>query len=323
MSIARASLLVPALIAAAIAFSSEAQIVVDLPSLSIDGSYVESQVSYDEERGVYTYSYAVFAAESNQSNITGFAVDISGKEARPQIDVDLRNNIDRDEIAGGMGQLQPDTTLPIGILLDDPSDLARANAASLVAFSFFESSSEVAPGDSRSGYRIESKFPPAWRPVEIYPSGDRWDAILRQYDKGDELIFKNDYSYLTFRVHDKVLAPYDLDVASLYLGGGQSPREVNPFLQYESPVESRNSLAAGTTEYTVTLLYGATTKPETFTAELNGVDVTSLFRPTPGVVDIVPIPLDSGTSKLKLSIKGETSSGRVATDTDTLTFIVE
>ncbi len=322
MRLVKRTLLALALLVMAVPPSGESQIVVDLPPLSIDGSYVDSNVSFDPQREVYVYSYKVIAAASNDAKITGFAVDISGRRARPQVDSDLRNNIERDETSGTMGQLQPETALPIGILVEDPSDLARVNAASLVAFSFFESSSEVSPGGVRGGYSIESKFPPAWRHVEIYPSGDLWDTILRQYDKNDVLTLTND-SYAQFRVYGKVLAPYDLDLASLHSGGGQSPREVNPFLQYEAPVENRNRLPAETSEYTVVLLYGPTTKSETFAAELNGVDVTPLFRPAPSVVDIVTIPLEPGTSKLKLSIEGETSSGRIATDTDTLTFIVE
>jgi len=97
---------------------------------------------------------------------------------------------------------------------------------------------------------------------------------------------------------------------------------VNPLLQNFTPTDTRTKLPAGTTSITVTVVYGDTTDPATFTAEFNGADVRPRFHPAPGAIETVTFNVASGTSKVQLSIQGRTSSGRVARDTDTLTFLV-
>ena len=70
--------------------------------------------------------------------------------------------------------------------------------------------------------------------------------------------------------------------------------------------------------------YASTTIPATFSARLNGVDITSLFHPQPGTFETVQLVfLQPGRNVLVLSIDGTVSSGRVATDTDRLVFIVQ
>ncbi|MBI5497138.1 MAG: hypothetical protein HY904_19140 [Deltaproteobacteria bacterium] len=65
-------------------------------------------------------------------------------------------------------------------------------------------------------------------------------------------------------------------------------------------------------------------KPETFSATLEGANVTPVFHPCPGCVDpvTVTIPGAQGRYTLKLAVDGATSSARVATDTDRLVFHV-
>ncbi len=104
-------------------------------------------------------------------------------------------------------------------------------------------------------------------------------------------------------------------------GGGQRPRDVNRFLSYGSPGESQTSLPAGTTQTTVLVFYGATVLPATFSATLNGQDVTALFQPVAGGSDRVTLDLAAARNVLKLSIDGELPN-RVATDTDRLVFKV-
>ncbi len=303
-----------------VATAAAAQVKVQLPPLTITGSTLESSVSYDVARGVYPYDYAVVAAKSNQADIDGFDIDISGTTDRPQLDPDLRNNIERDELT--LGQIQPNTAIPVGITVPAPYIKAGVNSVSYVAFPFFGAGNKVGPGERVKGIRLESKQPPAWRDATLMVSSTRWIPILRSFPKGADVEF-NYGTPSEFDLHTKVLAPYDLDESTLFLGGGQSPREVNPFLRYVAPTESRVHLPAGTAKYDVTLLYGRTTDPATFSATLDGTDITSQFRPMAGVVDTVTIPLKPGTTKLEISIQGKTSSGRVARDMDTLTFVVK
>jgi hypothetical protein len=107
-----------------------------------------------------------------------------------------------------------------------------------------------------------------------------------------------------------------------YDGGGQRPSDVNKFLRFSNPSQARTKLPAGTSSFRLGLSYGDTTYAHTFSAILNGQPIEASFVPTAGGREVVNLPLQSGSNVLKLSIQGLTTSGRVATDTDRLVFLV-
>ncbi len=112
-----------------------------------------------------------------------------------------------------------------------------------------------------------------------------------------------------------------IEPAGGFDGGGQRPRDVNKFLSYGNPGESRTRLPADTTTYSLLVFYGETILPNTFSAILNRTDVSAWFSPSPGEAEIVEIPLDPGQNVLKLSVDGQIPN-RVATDSDRLVFLV-
>jgi hypothetical protein len=118
-------------------------------------------------------------------------------------------------------------------------------------------------------------------------------------------------------------APGPMPFTAGYSGGGQKPSDVNKFLRYVKPVESRNKIPAGTTFYDLIISYGATTDPATFAADLDGVNVTNLFNARAGTTETVTIPLTAGSQTLRLSVDGLNDANRNTTDTDRLTFIVQ
>lgn len=105
-------------------------------------------------------------------------------------------------------------------------------------------------------------------------------------------------------------------------GGGQRPSDVNRFLRYGRPSQSKTTLTAGTTVYRVAITYGAGIDPNTFSARLNDVDVTDRFAPASGKSESVEVPLVTGTNILRLSVDGTTERGTIARDADRLVFIV-
>jgi hypothetical protein len=113
-----------------------------------------------------------------------------------------------------------------------------------------------------------------------------------------------------------------LKVGGNFDGKGQRPSDVNKFLSYANPLQARVQLPAGENSFPLLIFYGSTILPQTFQARLNGVDIGSLFHPVPGGTELVNLTLTSGSNSLLLSIQGTSASGRVATDTDRLTFIV-
>ena len=111
------------------------------------------------------------------------------------------------------------------------------------------------------------------------------------------------------------------DISIGYDGGGQRPRDVNKFLSYMRPSERQTTLPAGTTNYIMIISYGDSIIPATFNAELNGMDITSLFNPAPGGTEAVTLNLSQGRNTLVLSVDANLPN-RIAEDKDRLVFIV-
>ncbi|MBI2527370.1 MAG: hypothetical protein HYV93_15460 [Candidatus Rokubacteria bacterium] len=120
---------------------------------------------------------------------------------------------------------------------------------------------------------------------------------------------------------------YRLDYAStartpLTLGG-RFDGEASRFLAYASPTSPDTRLRAGVTSFPLVIFYGARVRPVTFSALLNGDNITGRFTPKPEGYQVVRIPLGPGLNTLVLSIEGNTASGQTATDTHRLVFRVE
>ena len=111
------------------------------------------------------------------------------------------------------------------------------------------------------------------------------------------------------------------DIEIGYDGSGQRPKDVNKFLSYVRPSQRQTTLPAGTTTYNAIVVYGDSIIPSSFKAELNGLDITSLFNPVQEGTDAVTLNLNQGSNKLILSVDANLTN-RVANDKDTLLFMV-
>ncbi|MFL6248209.1 MAG: hypothetical protein ACJ74H_19450 [Thermoanaerobaculia bacterium] len=291
--------------------------VVEFGPLTITGSTVEATVTYDVARGVYRYAYTIHAPSTNKAPIESVHIDVSGRIARPQRDASLQENITR------IRDLQPSTTIPVGITVPDPA-MWRGGVG--MGGNLFLTAKggvmAVMPGSSTGGFVIESKLPPNVRQVVIHPSTAPWVQIWDSLPN-DGTEFEDPPDVHDFQVKTTTIGPSDPDESLYFNGGGQSPANVNPFLRYLAPSDSRTKLPAGTAYFDVVVNFGTTTLPATFTATLNGTDIRAQFAPAPGASNVVRIPLQPGSNKLQMSISGVTSSGRTATDTDTLTLLVQ
>jgi VCBS repeat-containing protein len=127
---------------------------------------------------------------------------------------------------------------------------------------------------------------------------------------------------VTLVVNDGQLdsAPFTTQATIGMPGGGQR-EDVDDFLAYASPVDTRTDLPAGTTSFNVTIIYGPTINAATFQATLNKSPFPG-FHPAANRSETVTIPLTSGHNTLDLEVEGLRSDGRTATDRDKLVFIV-
>jgi len=126
----------------------------------------------------------------------------------------------------------------------------------------------------------------------------------------------------TFNINYSSTPGQTIQVTGGFDGGGQNPASVNTFLSYSKLASSRTTLPAGTQTYTIVIFYSPVVMPGTFSATLNGSNVTSMFHPQPGTSEAVAVPLQAGRNLLDLQIQGSLPN-RVATDTDRLVFDVQ
>jgi len=113
-----------------------------------------------------------------------------------------------------------------------------------------------------------------------------------------------------------------LKVIGGFDGGGERPRDVNTFLTYANPIAAQTTLRAGKTPFPLIIFYGAAIDPASFTATLNGANISRRFKPIPGRYQVVPLKFALGSNTLILSVQGKTAGGQVATDTDQFGFSV-
>jgi len=118
-----------------------------------------------------------------------------------------------------------------------------------------------------------------------------------------------------------------VDVEPLEIIDGFSARgqrsDVNEFLTYDNPRESSTPLPSGTTSFDLRLEYRESVLPNSFSAVLNNVDITSMFHPFAGFAEQVTLDLQDGRNVLILTIDGVRTDGRTVTERDRLVFVVK
>jgi hypothetical protein len=125
----------------------------------------------------------------------------------------------------------------------------------------------------------------------------------------------------TMVIHYDSTPGAQLQLSGGFDGGGQRPKDVNHFLSYGNPTSNHVGLPAGASSFSLLIFYSGTVLPATFSATLNGTDVSQLFHPAAGGHEFVALPMASGRNVLVLSIDGSLPT-RTATDTDRLVFDV-
>jgi hypothetical protein len=121
--------------------------------------------------------------------------------------------------------------------------------------------------------------------------------------------------------YDRSNPDQQLVVAGGFTGGGQR-KDVDALLSYVAPAERQTRLPAGVRTFVLRIMYGRGIDPGSFTAELNGVDVRSLFHPAAETQESVSLALQPGRNVLKLSVRG-TAGKHLATDADQLVFLTQ
>lgn len=275
-------------------------------------------VAYTPASGIYEYRYKIVSGPSNKGHITDLFIDLLTTVPQATVyDPSLYNDPTRRDSASDDVQ-PPKNSIPIGMQSPGPPEFwyTSVTVEGVAMWGAFNEAAHVLPGQSLSGFVIQSKAPPGLREFNIMPYF-RYDGFPCE-DECPEDIGPNVENY---RIVGATVGPVLPEELKLYNGKGQSAA-VNEFLAYSNLTATRITLPTNTRGFDLALKYGKTTLPSTFGATLNGVNMTTSFRPNPGAFDVVRIPLVKGTNTLLLSIEGLKPSGAQSRDTDRLTFIV-
>ncbi|UCD63065.1 MAG: hypothetical protein JSW34_09935 [Candidatus Zixiibacteriota bacterium] len=105
-------------------------------------------------------------------------------------------------------------------------------------------------------------------------------------------------------------------------GGGDESPNADRLLTYASIASDSGAFPAGTSAFSLVIVYNRAVLPETFTATLNDTEVSDLFKPVAEGSEVVNVPLEAGLNELVLSVQGMIDDVAVK-DTDALVFIVD
>lgn len=160
---------------------------------------------------------------------------------------------------------------------------------------------------------------------------DIYSIEIRGYDKAGDfghLIVRDVriklYSIHTFSLRYKKGNEKDLDSMTLrggYDGTDDEEDDANLLLSYFTCSSSEIELPPGMKQLSFGIYYYMGVDPETFSAILNGENISSLFKPEPNSNEIVTLDLSQGSNSLILKIEGEVQSQKQI-DTDVFEITV-
>jgi hypothetical protein len=128
-------------------------------------------------------------------------------------------------------------------------------------------------------------------------------------------------------LRDVPTAPGSVQLYRLdYAASGRAPLklggrfEKDRLLAYANPTSTETRLRLDVTSVPLVIFYGAAIEPASFSALVNGVNISGRFMPEPDGYEIVRIPLLFGVNTLVLSVASATTA---TVDTHRLVFRVE
>ncbi len=294
----------------------------------ISASSVEVEVGFDPATGIYRYDYTVINPSSSFAPVRYFW--IATKPEFPTSLVGDRPYMDDSGLPSD-GSLDKDHSsaysIPLGI--ESPSGFEASigrhgDVLWLPKAPFGQPRDLIDPGEVISGFRLHSRIPPGMLTATLEPEIDMGPGS--PYEEYGELCGEDNSPCpdpRTFWEERRVVGPQLPHERELIDGKGQRGRDVNRFLRFANPLETSVNLSPETASYDLVVIFGETIVPASFEASLNRSDITDQFTVAPGGTAVVKLPLEPGRNKVVLSIDGERDDGRIATDTDQITFVVK
>jgi len=270
---------------------------------------IDSQVAFDSETGLYSYAYVVRNHATSEQPVRFFALEF---------DSVIVNDVSPDGWTAGVHTDRPVISWAATGIGDLPPDYVDDGNVPPSPFS-------IEPGDTLAGFSFQSPAPPG--NTRFYVQGDT--PLPQVAGDAGELIAENATTDFTENSRQGyTVGPYMLNEDSVFNGGTE--RGVEGFLGFlgTKDRETHNAPAEVVVRFGV---HGEAVDRSTFSASLNGRDVTALFTVVAGALDQKMATLDLELSPVRLgrnvlitSVRGiDPDSGDTVADVDRLVFFVD
>lgn len=297
----------------------------------ITDAKIDIAVGYDAASGIYTYRYTIVNPASNFAAIRFIVLDVS-PDAQPVTVADkpfmdktglvTDGSVKRDHSTYSGKSLSLGVESPTGwyAAIGQEGDVTWIPDAP-----WGQPFDYIDPGEIVEGYTLNTRVPPGAVTSILKPYVDMGPGS--PYAQYGELCGEDNSPCpdpRTFWHTLTTVGPVLPRERVLIDGKGQRSTDVNTFLRYANPSDSTTvTLPANASTYPLAVVFGETIDPGSFSATLNGADISTQFTVNAGETSVASLALANGRNTLVLSIDGLRNDGRTATDTDRLTFIVK
>ena len=256
-------------------------------------------VDVSQEGGFYKYLYTIDNPPSNLGTISRFLIDAS-------CDLDFGNV----EI--------PVTVERLGHITDRSKDSQHVPAEVFAAYgtsNLYGISRDnhilwglfLKPGNSVTNIWVLSPAPPGERTYILAPYLDNNPAVwdYDSYPEDDPSVPWIEDFTITGTITGPACAFDTPNNDDLFEGSGREPFKVNTLLRYTSPVSDPIPLDNVNSSVDMTVYYADGIQNNSFSARLNGKDISSLFNPIAGTKETVTLtgPWDA-RNRVSLSVLG-------------------
>lgn len=271
----------------------------------ISATNIESSATMNAE-GLYVYTYDVVASSQNTGSVLQLDIDVSCDEIP-----DARGFSASDFESVAFSALsEDDKYVPVAVYVPY-GQAARGGVSQSNAVTWLLA---LNPGESSTGLKLVSPYPPGDRAYVLRPS-EAYRHAEYDYSGVDETGDDDGTS--------EVPGVDDWSVRGVTVGpacpgeeyppggggdkfagsdkGGESDQQ-NSLLTYSAPLRDQMHTEGGVASVIMTIHYSSDIDPKSFkvTPERNGLK--SIFHPVAGGSETVEIPLDAGVNRIKLQV---------------------
>lgn len=282
----------------------------------ISATDIESSVTMSAD-GLYVYTYNVVASLQNTGRVLQLDLDVSCDEVP-----DAKGFSASDFQTSSFSSLSEDGRhVPVAVFVP----YGQAGRGGVTQDNSVMWLLGLNPGESSTGLKVLSPYPPGNRDYTLTPSEDYnhakydYSAIDATDDDGSatELPWIDDWAVSGVTIGPACpgaeFPPGGAgDRFSGSMKGGENDQQ-NLLLTYSAPLRSQIHTDFGEKSVTMTIHYSDEIDPASFRVTPERRGLRSFFHPVPGGSETIDIPLDTGLNRIKLQVSSRSAAlGRQA-----------